>query len=455
MVSVTALKPRRIPYYLLLVLMGAVLGLVIGLSSYDWQGLFVVAGGVGVLAAFMIPRLARIEAGTFLLKVLVIGLMMRFIFIFVDYWVAYGIYGGFSDVATYYQNGVKISEYLRNLDFSQAAHYFQFGTGFIDFFTGLIFAITGPTIFGGYVIYMLLSFFGSYYFYKAFQFSFPKGNTRLYALLVFFFPAILFWANGIGKDSLIFFFIGLFAYGGARFTKKQTQGLLPLAFGFAGTLFIRPHIVALLSLTLALALLLPTSRRSSGRSLITFVIGLLFVAGIVWLLLPRVTAFVGMEEFSPEALLARVQQQQEFSAVGGSAFQAGNVYNPLSYPFTLITLLFRPFPWEANNTQALVQSLQGIILFGIVIWRIRSLGKAIISSFSNSYVRFVIFYIIGFVIIFSAVSNFGIIVRQSTMMLAFFFMLLAYSPSKKHGAKKVADLSTIHSYEGLSRCDVP
>ena len=62
----------------------------------------------------------------------------------------------------------------------------------------------------------------------------------------------------------------------------------------------------------------------------------------------------------------------------------------------------------------------------LILWRIKSLSKAIASSISNTYTLCIIFYIIAFVVAFSGISNFGILVRERVMILPFFLMLIAY-----------------------------
>jgi hypothetical protein len=280
-------------------------------------------------------------------------------------------------------------------------------------------------LYGGYLIYGLLSFLGSYYFYRTFRIAFPHGNKRLYAILVFLWPSILFWPNGISKDALIFLCMALFAYGSAQLIQNRLQGLVPLALGLFGTLIIRPHITALLVVSLMLAFMF----RGIGKrtiNLITPVVGLAVVGVLVWFLLPPVMAYLKLENLSLVGILSRLQLQQSLTFQGGSAFQIGDISNPLTFPIAMMTLIFRPFPWEAHNLQALLQSLEGVLMMGLIIWRMESLGRAVVSSTSNAYLLYIILFIVGFTFTFSVTSNFGLLARQRTMLFPFFFMLIAY-----------------------------
>ena len=394
--------------------------------NYDLKGLVLVATVIGILAIFIIPRLTLPEAENFLLRVLVCGLFFKLGFSILRLWVSFNVYGGVADVSGYHSSGIVIAQHLRQLEFDQIVPFLQLGTNFIKFFTGVVYSVIGPTIYGGYFIYASLAFLGSYYFYRTFRVAFPNGNKRLYAILVFFLPSILFWPNGISKDALIFLCIGLFAYGGAQLTQDRLRGLVPLTLGLLGTLCIRPHIAAMLALSFVFAILF----RGVGKrsiSFITFVIGIIAIGGVVWFLLPRAMVYVGMEEFSPEGILSTLQIRQNLTYQGGSAFQVGDISDPLTFPMTMSTILFRPFPWEAHNLQALIQSLEGVLLMGLILWRIKSLGKAVVSSISNIYLRYILVFIISFTIAFSVISNFGLLARQRAMVLPFFLMLIAYA----------------------------
>jgi hypothetical protein len=421
----------RLPVLLPLILMvvlAAGIGFFMSAVNYDWQGLVLVTAIVGIVAFFLIPRLARQENdGGFLLKVMGVSLLLKIAFALMRNWLSFSIYGGLFDAGGYHHYGTLISQYLWDLDFGKIAHFMQWGTKFVDLFTGFVYSIIGPSIYGGYLVYAFLAFLGSYFFYRAFLITFTEGNKKLFAVLVFFFPTILWWANGIGKDALVFLGIGLFAYGAAQIIRNQWQGLLPLTLGLLGTLFIRPHITVILVLAFVLAFFLPVAGKRQVRTA-TSIIVILAIVVISWFLLPRVMSYINLNEISPQGVMDLLQQQQGHSSVGGAAFQAVDFANPLTYPIAVVNILFRPFPWEAHSLQALIQSLEGVLVIGLVLWRIKSLGKAIASLMSNTYSRFVLIYAIVFIIVFTGVANFGILARERTMFFPFFFMLIAYTP---------------------------
>lgn len=420
-------RPRSISLLLpvLALALAAGIAFFMAVSDYDWQGFFIVLAAIGLLAVFLVPRLSK--KAELPAIILTLGLLLKLGFAMLRNWAAFILYAGSADAAGYHLQGTLISHDIWHLNFGPVFSHLQWGTSFVEFFTGVVYSITGPSIYAGYLVYALLAFLGSYFFYRAFRLAFPDGNKWLYLFLIFFFPSILYWPNGIGKDSLMFLCLGLFAFGGALMTLGHARGLLWIFLGFLGTLYVRPQIAVILALAFTLGFFLPGVGKRPARTA-TFIIMLLAVVAIGWLVLPRIASYIGLEDFSPQGLIDRFEFQVGQTTQGGSAFQAIDVKNPLSYPWVLVTLLFRPFPWEAHNTLALIQSLEGVLVLCLVVWRIKSLGKAITSFIYNSYVRFILIYVVAFTIAFAVVANFGIIARERSMFLPFFFMLISFIP---------------------------
>jgi hypothetical protein len=410
----------------LLAFLAACLGIFMTSSTYDWQGLLLVVCGTGILSVFLLPRLARGESRGFL-KILIIALLLKFVFAMLNYYIAFCIYR-VADAAAYDHNGMMISSYIWNLQFDKVAPFLKWSTDFISFFTGVIYSIIGPTVLGGYLVYAFLSFLGSYYFYRAFRVAFPDGSKWLFMVLIFFFPTILYWPSAIGKDALMSLSLGLFAYGGAQLIQNRRRALIPMALGFMGALWVRPHIAAISALALALAFFLPGGKKRSLHPSV-YITGLIAVAGMSWYLLPRVMSFLNLEQLSSSGIIDYLLQFQRGSGgSGGSVFQGFSLYNPVSYIMGPVAVLFRPFPWEAHNLQALLESLAQMLVLFLILWRIKSLGRAIVSSITNAYSRYVLIYSIIFVLIFTAIVNFGTLARERVMLQPFIFMLLSYAP---------------------------
>jgi hypothetical protein len=433
MINILTLRFQSIRNLALLAILAACIGVFMAGVTYTWQGLLLVACGIAVLSIFLLPRLAQGEGKGFL-KVLIFGLLLKLVFAMLNYYIGFSVYGTL-DASGYDRNGMMISGYLWHFQFDKVAPFLNWSTDFISFFTGVVYSIIGPTILGGYLVFAFLSFLGSYYFYRAFRVAFPNGAKWLYAALIFFFPTILFWQSAIGKDALMSLWLGLFAYGGAQLIQNRRRALIPMVLGFVGTLWVRPHIVAISAMALALAFFLPGGKKRHIHPAV-YITGLIAVAGLAWYLMPKIMSFLNLEQLSSSTVMDYLQQFQRGSASsGGSVFQGYNLRNPTSYLFGPISVVFRPFPWEAHNIQALLESMVAMLLLFLILWRIKSVARAIASSFSNAYSRYILFYSIVFILIFTCTVNFGTLARERVMVQPFIFMMLSYAPLRQTAKK--------------------
>lgn len=155
--------------------------------------------------------------------------------------------------------------------------------------------------------------------------------------------------------------------------------------------------------------------------------GIAIMIGITAALMGTATGYVGLDEVGSQEVFQFISEYQEFSARGGSAFEQVNPATPLGFLMAFPTVLFRPFPWEAHNFHAAVASLEGLALLMFIVYRRRSVITAIRSVRQSSYVMLLVIYITLFVFFFSAIGNFGIIVRQrASQLFPFVLMLVAY-----------------------------
>ena len=112
------------------------------------------------------------------------------------------------------------------------------------------------------------------------------------------------------------------------------------------------------------------------------------------------------------------------STQGGSEFEAQPIRSPLDFPVGAVTVLFRPFPWEARNGQMFVSAVEGVGLVTFCLRRWRSIGQGIRAWRATPYILVVGTFAVGFVWAFSSFGNFGILARQRTQVFPFLFVLL-------------------------------
>ena len=129
-----------------------------------------------------------------------------------------------------------------------------------------------------------------------------------------------------------------------------------------------------------------------------------------------------IDQGSVEQVLDRTDDQ---SSDGESEFDSPRLSSPSEYPYAVVSVLFRPFPWEAGNPQALVAAAEGLVLMGLFAFSLRRLWRIPWYAVRTPYVVFALAYTAMFVLAFSAIGNFGILTRQRTQVLPLVLVLLA------------------------------
>ena len=357
-------------------------------------------------------------------KIIMLALVLKLVGGVVRYAAAFDFYGGKADATAYHLAGVQISEAFRHGHFAVDLGGRFVGTGFLNLFTGVVYTLIGPTKLGGFLVFSWLGFWGLYLCYRAFRIGCPEGNARRYAALVFFLPSLLFWPSGIGKDAWMIFAVGLSAYGAARVLAGARGGFLALVLGLTASSVVRPHVAALMVGSLAVAYLFRRTARERRTALTPVVKG---AGALVMVAITLVVALQAQSYLHVDSLSGGVGQAlnsvQQQSSQGHSQFSVGS--NPVSILFTASTLLFRPFPWEAGSVQALGASAEGIFMFWLVIRSRRRIRGALRSAFRRPYVAFSLFYLLGFLLAFSRISNFGIVARERVQVIPFALVFLA------------------------------
>ena len=364
------------------------------------------------------PRIGQLVVIAFVAKMLGAG---------ARYALTYGLYER-ADASEYHESGARLAAAFHDGTWamvSQVEVPELSGTPFIRLVTGLIYIVTEPTIFGGFVVFSWLSFLGLFFFYKAIVVGFPAANHRRYAYLVFFLPSMLYWPSSIGKEAWISFGLGLASYGVALVLRHQPLGYPVVGLGLLATAGPRPHITVLCVVALSMAYVL--RRRAWSDSTfgpVTKVVGIgvMLVVGVV--VVSKAAAFFEVDQVTSGSVTGVLDYADQQSGQGGSEYEAVRVKSPAQFPSAFLAVLFRPWPWEAGSAQALIASAEGtllLVLFGASLPRLIRLPRYI---FQVPYVAYAVTYTVMFVIAFSSIGNFGILTRQRTQVLPMLLVLL-------------------------------
>ena len=366
------------------------------------------------------PWLAGVMGAAYAAKV--VGALAR-------YYVAYVVYGGRADAQRYNLFAAYAFRRWREGDVTWEWGGKQ-GTQYMELITTAVYTVIGPSPLTAFVVFASLAFWGQYLLFRAFRTALPDGNGRRYALLVLLLPSMLYWPSSIGKEAWLMLFVGVIALGAAWFFTRRPRAWVLLGVGAAGTAIVRPHIAVLLFAAILVAQLFrPTAKTSTG--ILTKAFGVMVMVGAAYILTSQSAAFLGIDDFSWQAVTESVSEAGEQASESGSTFAPTPVTSLWGVPAAVVTVLFRPFPWEATNAQMFLQSLEGVFLIVLVVkaWpRLRRFPRLLRTS---PYVTFAVVYVGGFIWAFSGFGNFGILARQRVLMLPFFLVLLALPPIER------------------------
>ena len=343
--------------------------------SYD------IAGGLLVTALLFPPTLMLLrsawksETDPVVRRLIVAGAAMKLVGIVARYGVAFSLYGGTADANVYHQFGTTIGQTIRAGRFSELDLGNVLGTNAIKLITGIVYAGTGSTKLGGFVMFAWFGFIGSYLCYRAFRLALPDGNVRRYAALTFLLPSIVFWPSSIGKESIMMLGIGVSLLGVARLLTRTPRALPILALGLALTGLVRPHITFLLMIaTIGAYFRADPSPDAPRRPLFARVLVFAFLLVLSASALAAVGARFNIDPGDTSALTGVLDRAGRQTDEGGSQFRPSSVRNPLSLIPGAFGVLYRPTILEATKPQVAAVAAECTLLLALTITAFRKRG---------------------------------------------------------------------------------
>lgn len=266
-----------------------------------------------------------------------------------------------------------------------------FGGTYLDYF--LLFQAAGSWA----IVYMMRTF------EDLSRMARSPFDARLLFLL--FLPGLHFWTAFIGKDGVLV--LGAAMCGWA--TIQIRSRWLTFGIGVLIMTLFRPHIGILAAASLAGAILLDRDTRGFAK----LALGSLAVVGIV-VVAGTIQDTYALNIGSTEAVGDFLARQSRIAAtVEGSTSAAG-----LPLPLAILSLLFRPFFFDAGGFEGLIVSLENLVLvgiFGYFIYRFAWLKKLFTGTL---VVRYAVFFAFLVTMVLSLTYyNVGLGLRQKMMMM--------------------------------------
>jgi hypothetical protein len=384
-----------------------------------------------LLAAAASRRIARLRPDeAWVGRWLVLAVVVKLVASYYRYHTAFVTYGGVADASGYDNFGRQFAEAWLNGGSPPELGNLRL-LNFMRWFTGVVYYVFGINMVTGFFVFGLLAVVGSYFWYRAAVDAVPRLDKRLALGLALFAPSVTFWPSSIGKESLMQLGIGTVALATSRLLRHRLASAAVIGAAGGWLLWVvRPHLLALVTLAGGCAYAAGRVRGAGGtvRTLMARPVGLLAVVLAVAFTLSQMTKFLGMEDLSLSSIEAELEENTERSAIGESTFDnggGGSALNPLRLPQGAVTVLVRPFPWETDGALQLLASLESAALTALVVTRLGSLRAALIRARSTPFLLYAWVFVILYAATFSSIANFGLLVRQRSLVLPALFVLLA------------------------------
>ena len=236
-------------------------------------------------------------------------------------------------------------------------------------------------------------------------------DSRGYLILLFL-PTMNFWTAAIGKDAPLFFAISLCTF--AMLSLRKRLFLFCLSLGVM--VLFRAHIALMAATALAGAAIFERSV-SSGRKMALIA----FAFAGIWLSAGAVQSTFGVDATSVSDVSDFLSTRNDINASQGGSTAMGDAPIPLR----VVSLLFRPFFFDAHGLMGIVPSFEnvGVIIAFIYVglhWRdLALLARRVF------FIRFALFFafmiLLGLTLIY---YNVGLGLRERIMTFPMIFSML-------------------------------
>jgi len=308
------------------------------------------------------------------------------------------------------------------------------GTGTVSIITGLVYALVGVDQLGGFLVFSWFSLLGLMAFYRAFRIALPDAQHGRYAVLIFLLPSLWYWPSAAGKEAVMLLALGLMTLGAAHLLRSRWWGLVSLLGGSLLGALIRPHEVALVFGSFAVA---AVTRRVARRTLATpvwRVAALLLVlvgGGVLAIVTARFLGITGFDSASIAHAINGANQGLQGEGEGyGSSHSTWSI-NPLYFPVDVYIVLFLPLPFQVASATQAIAALENLSILALIAYSWRSVVSVPRQLRESPFVVMCLIYAIGFLYLFAALGNVGLLARERTLLFPFLFVLLALPTAKR------------------------
>ena len=332
--------------------------------------------------------------------------------------------------------------------FDDIIQYLKFGggTAFMYVFNYFPAGVFGLSYLAGTFIHIYLGFIGLLFFVYVAEQVIPF-NSKIQGVnlfpLIFFLPNLHFWSSGVGKDSLSFLCIGLFAYSLLQIKRKWYFAIFAIVFLY----FIRSHVAFLLLISAGAGYLMS---EKVGNFIKIFASIVLF-AGAIYVL-PQVMEYTGLQDLSLESFTNRSSGQ-----AGLLSEDSGSAIDISSYPLPLkiLTFLYRPTFFDINSLPSLIAAFENILLLVLTVLAVRRNFISGLKAAPLTVVVLFVFLVLGSIVFSMSLGNLGIMLRMRNMVLPgmLIYFLWAFSWQSEEKYNKIMLLKRLLNKRNLKKSE--
>lgn len=290
------------------------------------------------------------------------------------------------------------------------------GTPFIHFVAWPFVNVLGFSYEMMMLLFAWMGYWGFVFFYIVFRenlrFKHTWQGIDLVTLLIFL-PNMHYWTASLGKGSIIFLGMAMAIYGISRLNSRKISLLIGLLIVY----HVRPHVFFIMALGILAGLV-------TARAKVPFYQKLLVIAGVgvaVFFLFEEVMAFANLDS---ENLLESFDQLSSHRSVELAKAGSGLDISGYPLPLKLFTFWFRPLFFDAPGPIGIIVSFENLFY----LWLTRRL-------FKGGFIRFIrkspalvktaaVVFLAVSVALSGTLSNLGIIIRQKSMVMYFFLLII-------------------------------
>jgi hypothetical protein len=171
--------------------------------------------------------------------------------------------------------------------------------------------------------------------------------------------------------------------------------------------------------------------KAESGSVVARTIGLLIIGVLAAFAIGQAATFLGIKDLSYSSVEGALEKQSQRNQTGSNFDNGGDYLSPVNLPRGAATVLLRPFPWETSSPFQLLASLESVLVAGLLVVRFSSIRTSLARARGTPFLLYCWVLTILYAATFASFSNFGLLVRQRSLVLPALFVLVAVRPPRE------------------------